>query len=139
MAVNFIKYKKVTKMIKPIIAAVSLMAAASANAGFLLTSDVLGIDGTTTTVQCNDGVKLPAILDTELPWSTIKTVFLGGENSGNCVFTKNDTGEIIGSGTVTIDGTLTTATVTDVVSSDGYQVKVSGSGGETVTVMLTSI
>lgn len=120
-----------------VLAASVIMAASSQSfAGFTIASTVPDINATNTTVQCDDNALLPAILDTNLPYSTVKAVFLGGENHGLCVFKNSETGAEIGAGRIIISGDLQTASAEVERVSDGYSVGISGSGTENLTVVL---
>lgn len=131
--------KKIKNILKTILAITTITGvsslSSSAFAGLQLISTDANINAKTTVVQCPAGsMKIPAIFNTNVAWGVVKMVFLHGM-SNTCTFSTN--GVVLGTGTLTVSNDMTTATVTNVTSSEHYAVSVSGSGTANVNITLS--
>jgi len=118
------------KLIKTTLIGMSMFAVSSAFAGMTITSSDPTVSGSTVSVDCGYG-KVPAIVDQDVSFSVIKLVFLGGQDNGNCVFTRNDDGSTVGSGTITINSN---GTATVVAKNGTDDVSVSGNNTSEVII-----
>ena len=121
-----------------LILAGTVLTSSFAFAGFQLISNVPEINAKTTTVSCVSGSIIPAIFNQNVQWGVVKMIFLQGRSTASCTFTY-DNKIVLGTGVLTINPNLQTGTVTNITSSAGYAVSVSGSGTENVNLTLSNV
>lgn len=128
---------KLKKLVLGVVAAGTLMAATSAMAGLELInhSSTPSVD---IWVKCSPGTTgLPGVFSKNVDWGVVESLYLGGNASGTCTFYKLAGGSVVGTGTITISGSGSTATgaISNITHGSDFTVTPSGTPSNLVITL----